>query len=308
MNQLIDLSSFPVSVVLDNLLTDKTTKENIIFATSSYKDITGYPIDYKAKMTKEVVVGFLPYTIQPRVFKAQEDQSNRTRELAEVFTPSWLCNKMNNYADQEWFGRNGVFNIETDNGWKTTSAPIAFPDGKTWQDYVQDIRLEITCGEAPFLVSRYDAATGDLIPIEKRIGLLDRKLRVVNENTNEYEAWYLWTQRAYQSIYGYEYQGDSLLIARINLLLTFVDSMQIKWNRKPSNDEIRKITNIIVWNIWQMDGLTGTVPLYELENEVEQLSFFEQEEASSNEAPPCRIYDWKANKSIAYNSLKENRR
>lgn len=307
MNPLIDLSAYPVNVVLENLLTDKTTKDNIIFATSSYKDVSGDPIDYKAKMTKDLVVGFLPYTIQPRVFKAQEDQSNRTRELAEVFTPSWLCNKMNNYADQEWFGKSNIFNYEKGKEWEETTDLITFPDGKTWQDYVQDIRLEITCGEAPFLVSRYDAATGDLIPVEKRIGLLDRKLRVVNENTDEFESWYLWTQKAYQSIYGYEYQGDNLLIARINLLLTFVDNMHFKWKRDPSNDEIRKITNIIVWNLWQMDGLTGTVPLYELEDEFEQFSLFEQEESSDSEAPPCRIYDWKANKSITYNSLKEKR-
>ena len=48
-------------------------------------------------------------------------------------------------------------------------------------------RLEISCGEAPYLVSRYDTVMGETIPISQRIGLLDRKLRVVSENTDTEE-------------------------------------------------------------------------------------------------------------------------
>ena len=48
-------------------------------------------------------------------------------------------------------------------------------------------RLEISCGEAPYLVSRYDTVTGETIPISQRIGLLDRKLRVISENTDTEE-------------------------------------------------------------------------------------------------------------------------
>ena len=59
--------------------------------------------------------------------------------------------------------------------------------------------------------------TGETIPIAKRIGLLDRKLRVVSENTETEEEWFTWTKRAFQSVYGFEYQGDSLLLARENL-------------------------------------------------------------------------------------------
>ena len=90
------------------------------------------------------------------------------------------------------------------------------------EKYVDAKRLEISCGEAPYLVSRYDTVTGKEITIEQRIGLLDRKLRVVGENTNTEEEWFKWTKRAYESTYGYEYQGDSLLIARENLLSTLL--------------------------------------------------------------------------------------
>ena len=68
---------------------------------------------------------------------------------------------------------------------------IVFSDekGKTWKDYVDLVCMEITCGEAPFLVSRYDAATGEIIPLKKRIGILDRKIRIVNENVTGHNDW-----------------------------------------------------------------------------------------------------------------------
>ena len=49
----------------------------------------------------------------------------------------------------------------------------------------------------------------DEIPINCRIGILDRKLRVVNENTDTEEDWMNWCIRAFQSVYGYEFQGDN---------------------------------------------------------------------------------------------------
>ena len=65
--------------------------------------------------------------------------------------------------------------------------------------------------------------TGDEIPIASRIGLLDRKLRVVNENTGTEQEWKTWALRAFQSVYGYEFQGDNLVLARENLLLTYIE-------------------------------------------------------------------------------------
>lgn len=82
------------------------------------------------------------------------------------------------------------------------------------EKYVDAKRLEITCGEAPYLISRYDTTTGKLIPINERIGLFDRKMRVINENCNDKDTWIKWSIRALKSVYGYEFQGDSVLIAR----------------------------------------------------------------------------------------------
>jgi hypothetical protein len=69
-----------------------------------------------------------------------------------------------------------------------------------------------------------------------------------------------WALRAFQSVYGYEFQGDSLLVARINLLLTYVDYLQDRWERKPTDRELREIAKVISWNLWQMDGLKCVIP------------------------------------------------
>ena len=44
------------------------------------------------------------------------------------------------------------------------------------EKYIRRKVLEVTCGEAPYLVSRYDVSTGKMIPLEERQGLLDRKM------------------------------------------------------------------------------------------------------------------------------------
>lgn len=170
---------------------------------------------------------------------------------------------MNNYADEQWFGRTGVFNTENDDHtWTVNKEKITFPEKKDWKKYVDSRRLEITCGEAPYLVSRYDAATGELIlPPLRRIGILDRKLRVVNENASDDEEWLKWTKRAFQSCYVYEYQGDSLLVARINFLLSFCDYYQERFGSEPDDSLLKIYANIISWNLWQMDGLKSDARL-----------------------------------------------
>lgn len=310
MDKIIDLNAYPVRNLLKLLLKDKTTKQNIIFATSAYST-DGNPIKETDQMTETILRGFNSCEIQPRVLKSQEQQQERTRAKAEVFTPSWICNKMNNHCDEEWFGRSGIFNIELENGWKVTNSPVPFEHEGDWMKYIDSKRLEITCGEAPYIVSRYDAATGELIEIRKRIGILDRKLRVVNENTDNEADWFKWVFRSYQSVYGYEFQGDNLLIARINLLVTFVEYMQDRWGRVPTDAELRKVANVIVWNLWQMDGMTGTVPFGKPEEQYHQYSLFDfvvADKANDEEKQPdmeCRIYDWRSDRSLTYRSIKE---
>ena len=307
MKDYIQLRKFPVKDVLKFLLKDKTTGKNITFATDSY---VNYGINFAqdSYITEREILGIAECEIQPRICKAVEQQAIRTKNKAEVFTPSWICNKMNNFCDEEWFGEKNTFNTENDTKWTANHDKIRFTDKKTWQKYVDLRFLEITCGECPYLVSRYDTSTGDEIPISERIGILDRKLRVVGENTDNEEEWLKWVTRAYQSTYGYEYQGDSLLIARINLLMTFCDYMQDKWNRKPKISELNKIVNIISWNIFQMNGINGNLPIYGLDNYEQMTIFSLTEEEPQKEEIPCYIYNWRVKEKIKFNDTKEGRK
>lgn len=300
--------------LMDILLQDKTTKKRIIWATSDYES---HGQSYKAycEITVDSVTGLNDILIQPRVLKAKEHQNNRTRDKAEVFTPAWVCNEQNNIIDEHWFGYKNVFNEEANNRWITNDATIVFSEekGKTWKDYVDVRRMEISCGEAPYLVSRYDVVSGNLIPVKERIGLLDRKFRVVNENVHDEDAWMIWAIRAVQSVYGYEFQGDNLLLARENVLCTFIDNMEEKFGRKPNLVELKKIANIVSWNLWQMDGLTYTIPFATAREENHQMSIFDfltGEEPDDNElpkrnpdAPICKIRDWRADCSVEYTAL-----
>ena len=311
MEKLIDISSYPVAQVLDVLLQDKTTKKNIIWATDTYAEF-GEAFTDKVQLDANAILHRTDL-IRPRIQKSQEAQAQRTRKKAEVFTPAWLCNQMNNYCDKDWFGRSGVFNTENnDHTWTVSEGKIEFPKKKKWQHYVDSRRLEITCGEAPYLVSRYDVSTGDLIvPPMRRIGMLDRKLRIVNENTDTYDDWLKWTTRAFEACYGYEYQGDNVLIARINLLLTFTDYYEERWERRPDDKLLRQMANKIAWNIWQMDGLKDTVPLGKPYEEFRQITLFDlfgdmgDEKDDEPEAVPCRIFDWRSKNSMLFKKLKE---
>ena len=291
MSGLVDITQFPVSQVLDQLLKDRTTGENILFATDAYEELSpefGEKCQIQADM---LTSGRLK--ICPRVEKEFEQQRMRQRAKAEVFTPSWIVNKMNNHCDEEWFGESGVFNQETETGWVVNTKLVHFRRGLSWKKYVDSRRLEITCGEAPYLVSRYDTVTGRIIPVAERIGILDRKLRIVTEKTKTEEEWLEWSIRAFKSVYGYEFQGDNLLIARINLLLTFCEYIYDRWGRTPADEEVGDITDVIVWNVWQMDGLTKLIP-YKTLPETRQFDLFCSNEALITfDDGCCKTFDWR---------------
>lgn len=255
--------------LLSTLLKDHTTSRgdavcNIFWATFDYEYL-GKGYGYHDPILPELITGDNGNVIMPRVLKHKATQSARVRDMAEVFTPAWVCNAQNNLIDEAWFGRKDVFNIEYTSedgthGWKTNPDRIIFPEGKTWKDYVRDTRLEITCGEAPYIVSCYDATTGAVIPLADRIGLLDRKLRVVSENTGTSGEWLEAAQEAYKSLYAYEWQGDSLLIARESMLASCVEYYRAKFGKDSLAKSVNYIAYIISWNVWQMDGLKGVVP------------------------------------------------
>lgn len=308
MEQLIDFHAPEVQTVLDTLLKDRSTGKNIIWATDPPEELQTVmyePVTDKSPITAQQL-GLTHYeVVLPRMMKQTDTQQQRTRKKGEVFSPAWVCNKMNNALDADWFGALGAeqtagqFTVELPQGWQTVETPVQFPacGGKTpaWVQYVQSRRLEVTCGEAPFLASRYDAATGEMIPVARRIGILDRKLRVVSENAATEDEWRKYATHAVQSTYGYEYQGDNLLLARVNLLLTYAEHLQARWQRKPTKEELQPIATIISWNLWQMDGLHLSVPGGKPQPEAEQLDLFSMFGAAEPQPPTvsCKVKNWR---------------
>lgn len=300
--------------LLEILLRDHSSGKNIIWATDNYKSRGNGYQEYE-NITLKSITGRNGLVIKPRVEKSQKEQSKRIKDKAEVFTPSWVCNAQNNLIDNAWFGRENIFNTEKDKTWCVNYDKIVFPDGKTWQDYVKENRLEITCGEAPYIVSRYDTVTGKWIEINDRIGLLDRKLRIINENTEHEEEWFEWTIKAYKATYGFEWQGDSLLIARENLLFTFIDYYVERFGNYPIIERLEEIAKILSWNIFQMDGLKFVIPNSCKPVPKLQMSIFDDEE-EREDCPGCAkndnnkhtgiyciIKDWEKGKNIKFISL-----
>ena len=205
---------------IGDLLIDKTTGKNIIFATDSYE------YDSTEELTSNVIKDLIASKkLLPRVYKSIEAQKERTKKKAEVFTPSWICDQMITMCEPP----------------------------EDWQEFVQSTWLEITCGECPYLVNLYDSTTGEKVPIDKRIGVLDRKFRLINTHivqedfTNERSYKRKWIDTIYdamRSTYGYELQGDNLFIARVNVLRCFVENFYVKWNKMPPDATIRKAIEI----------------------------------------------------------------
>ena len=292
--------------VLQVLLVDRTTGKNIMWMTDGYAHLESV-FDVKMGIHDEINADVISRPgnkiVRPRVDKSKEEQRKRVVGKAEVFTPSWICNAMNNLMDAAWFERKrSPFTIEGNKSWRATKRLVTFPKKlkKTWLDFVTEVRLEITCGEAPFLASRYDTTTGEVIPIPERIGILDRKLRIVTENAGtQPDEWLKYAKMALKAILGFEWQGDNLLIARENVLWTILEYYKYYCSPTPiSHDDLLELANIVSWNIWQMDGLKDTVPLGKPYEEFRQITLFDMfgdmgdEKDDEPEAVPCRILSW----------------
>lgn len=268
------------------LLVDHTTGQNIYWATESYTS-RGEGFNFFDPITIEKIKG--DDVILPRVRKSLDEQSRRVKDKAEVFTPAWICNAQNNLVDDAWFGIAETFNREFVTGdgrhdWEPTGR-FKESFGKTrshklksWIQYVKDRRLEITCGEAPYLMSRYDAVSGEEIPVGRRIGMFDRKMQVINAFEDNPRKWMQRVNDAIKATYGFEWQGDSLLLARESMLLTILDYFYDKYpeerpqegskylnngvvvKRQPFSKFINNAAYFISWNLWQMDGLKFVLP------------------------------------------------
>lgn len=267
--------------LLEILLVDHTTsttktRKNIIWANENYSQY-GKAYTAREQIKPELVTGAMNKIIKPRALKSRQLQKERTKAKGEVFTPTWVVKKQNDAVDCDYLAAD----LET---------------------YVKRIWLEITCGEAPYMTTRYDMVTGNFIAVSDRVGFVDRKLKRINAEVFDKAEWQRLVEEAYKSSYGFEWSGDSLLIARENLLYTYRDYYFEKWQEEPSAGLFEKIAEIISYNVFQMDGLKYIIPLSEKREKITavQLSLFEEEEPATKwQIKPgkrVKIMNWETNK------------
>jgi len=269
--------------ILDILLIDRTKSnakksKNIIWANDNYVKFGAKAYAPEAPIKPELVTGVMDSIIMPRALKSSELQRERTKAKAEVFTPTWIVKKQNDAVDENYAGDD----LET-------------YTNRTW--------LEITCGEAPYMVSRYDMDTGDGIPLLDRVGFVDRKLRRINAEVDDQATWQMLVEAAYKASYGFEWSGDSLLLARENLLYTYRDYFMAKWRVEPDTEQLKNVAEIISYNVFQMDGLKFVVPLSETRVKVvqQEISLFDdpadiQEEWVTKPGKRVKVMNWSKNK------------
>ncbi|WP_235191476.1 restriction endonuclease [Lactobacillus sp. wkB10] len=268
--------------ILDILLLDHTTSttratKNIIWANENYIQYGFKEYSAKAQIKPDLITKSRGQLIMPRALKSRELQKERTKAKAEVFTPTWIVKKQNDEVDKDYQDDD----LET---------------------YVKRTWLEIACGEAPYMVSRYDMETGKPIPFTERVGFVDRKLRRINAEVEDKAEWQRLVEEAFKSSYGFEWSGDSLLLARENLLYTYRDYYYAKWLEEPLYGLFEDIAEIISYNVFQMDGLKYIIPLSEKKEKVicQQMSLFydiePEEHWNIKPGKRVKIMNWKKNK------------
>lgn len=285
---------------LRHLLIDRTTGGSILWGTDAYM-ARGEAYERNREIKEALILVDKATVIETRSRKTFEEQNERTKKRAEVFTSRWICTKMNNFLDEEWIAEADFFKSHNWNDFERQITKV-----KRWKAYVNNRRLEITCGEAPYLVSRYDAHTGEVVAVEDRDGLLDRKLRIISHRVRSRRSWIAWAKKACQSIYGYEFQGDNLLIARINVLKSIEEHFEDKWKEKIPEEELEAFIPIITWNLWQMDGLQDAIPYRE--DSVREMDLFSFDgtgfSVEKKESPQCLIMDWEQGEAVPFATLK----
>ncbi len=292
--------------IMDILLRDHTTGSNLLWATEDYAS-EGAGFGLKDEIQYLFIIN-QNEIIRPRYLKSQSEQRNRSRDMAEVFTPPWIVNKQNNLVDDQWFGKKGVFNTEQGESWIPTDT-IDF-GGLDWKNYVTSVRMEVCCGEAPYLTTRYDAINGSEIPVPFRVGLFDRKLRVISENIDSAQEWIDWAKSAVKCIYAYDFQGDNVLLARENILLALVESYKEKFKEDLTQNVAKEVSEILSWNIWQMDGMKLVVPfscetLRDLDGKSTGLISCKAclTGKGRHSGKHCKIMDWEKDLVIEFSSL-----
>ena len=132
-------------------------------------------------------------------------------------------------------------------------------------------------------------------------------------------------KRAVQSVYGFDWQGDNVLLARENILATVVESFNAdffgeacsysKWTTK----SLLEFAEIISWNIWQMDGIKYVVPMSckpkvtketlldgTVETHVEECPGCSKKGNRQHFGTYCKVMDWNRGEPVEFRTIAEN--
>ena len=152
------------------------------------------------------------------------------------------------------------------------------------------------------------AVTGKWIEPRSRIGLLDRKLRIVTEQCKRKgpEEWLKWAEVALQGCYGFEWQGDNVLLARENMLYAVIEYYcDVFKGEKFPPEAARRFAEIISWNIWQMDGIKFVVPntcgkRKDMLGGPIKCAGCAKNDAKLHDGVRCRVMDWEIGKPVLF--------
>lgn len=246
--------------VLETLLTDKSTRRPLVWPSG--------PNHPAAWMSRE---DFL----RPQL--AAEDPQAEQAEFLE-----W--NRKLNTLDAAWFGHEPAFNEESAQGWQTLSEPVAFDDPFHWKKYVTRPVFLFQAGHGQALVFRPFAQGAEPMQYGKRMGILDRRLRIISENTREESEWLRWAESALQSLYGTDVSPLAIFQARLSALVAVREAYAQRFGGQLPVREEKYMVTTLCWNLFQMDPRTGcSFPVEEKPAPV-QLSLFEAPGTQFSEA------------------------
>ncbi|WP_207279537.1 Eco57I restriction-modification methylase domain-containing protein [Corynebacterium mendelii] len=215
--------------MLAQLVADHTTGRPIVWgagaATAGYR--AGDPVTVAAARG-----------IVPRAEKHRRLKTGRTKQSAEVFTPRWVVNRQLDLVDKQW-----------------AQTAAAHHGRDRAESYLHAHWVEITCGEGPYLVGRSDAVTGDAVPVEQRAGILDRKLRLVASVPHTPAEFFRLVCTAVSTCHGFDINGDSLLLARVNMLAGAAEWIDHVLGTAPTEDQLVTLAGMISRNLVQTNVL-----------------------------------------------------
>jgi len=288
--------------ILSILLKDYTTGKNILWGTDNYtglgagfcaddsidkKDVGGYNSNFihpviakEGEARTEDIISFVKNIISLVPDNEEEEPIKEIIDGNLVYTSDTIVDENEENAEKPekinfFYQSSSIEKAEKFLPYETAYFAVK-PDNPINYNLISKQFFVKNCGEGQYFVTRYDNTTGKTISISERGGIVDKKLSSLGNDLAE-DEWQNWAKDAYRSVYGYEFCGTKLLIARANLLLTYEEYYEDVFGLPITEKDLKEVANIIIRNIIQADGKKGVIPYSCGENKAVQLSFFDMD-------------------------------